>query len=356
MGDPYVFSPEQGFPTAPADRAIRRFALLAAMPSSMVAPASEWWRKYTREAPGATVKTDMWIPLNVPQVHEGSDIVFQRMSEIFWPVTRGEATIAVEVDLQKAMEADFGAWAMTPEMMRIAIAKRPGRKLGALLNAAHVTLDWTGTYFAATTAIKPVHPKKSVGSAWLNAYENSALTGPNITRAIENLQSRRGLDNYPLGFGGRGPNLTLQVPSGMEEKARNLVEVMALVPDTNGTETGGGNTSRVLGRCTVEMNPDMRSDMWCLADAAAQGTGYEIMARVLGSGEGTPEVNDNIIPNGGEPGVPYLEPLIWTTDSDKYKDTGMLGAGYRIREGFSLLSPHAIVFNYTGAKDASYTV
>ncbi len=338
MSDAHVFTPSSPF-VGDAETAIVQFYTdMAGI--KLVGDVNPWWQKFTRVISPSKVITRFFIPLNAPRVKSWTGKnKFERPSNVFIDVRRGVYFIGVEESAEKIAEADFGGFSRSPEAIAAAVQKFPGEKFGHLLNTAHGVTDWTGTAFVVFSATKPIHPHKpALGTDWLNGYQSSALTAANIKRAIKNLQSRRGLDNKPLHFSGT----TLNVPTGMEEDARDLVEVVQLtsVLGVDASTVVGGVTSTTFGRLKVQVIDDMRSDMWFVSHDSA-GTGYELFAN---------EDPEKV------PSVPHIEPIMYLADSDRYKNSGYLAVGQKIREGHALLTPHCACFNYTGNAADAYTV
>ncbi|MEI8257397.1 MAG: hypothetical protein WCJ30_17110, partial [Deltaproteobacteria bacterium] len=221
-------------------------------------------------------------------------------------------------------------------------AGMPQQGLAAALNAGYTTLDWTGTQFFRKTAVKPNSPGKPALGKFLNAYENSAINPANIKRAIVNVQTRKGFDGLLLDL----EPMDLMVPWSQKEAARDLVEVMQLIPSTDGTSSGGGNSSTVYGRLKVVAVPEMREDMWIVA-APTDASHLKPFIYTTGGGGGDYSANEDPLKSGA--GVPHIITLPHLTDSEMYRSHLEMGIAMIINEGYALQSPHALCANYTGS-------
>lgn len=308
-----------------------------------IAPANMWWDSLTRRVPNASLVTRLYIPVAgfKPSPWTGS-VVFSDTSEVFFDVTRGMQTMGVMADAAKLAEMSFGAFNMSPGAVDKAISKMPQVGLAAALNAGFTTRDWTGTNFFRITATKYNKPGDASLGKWLNAYQNSALTPANIKRAIKNIQSRIGFDGLTLDLEAE----FLFVGTNMKEDAKDLVEVMALVPDTDGGSSGGGNTSKVFGRLKVIAVPGMRDDMW-IVGAATPDEHMKPLIYVTGGDGSDYEINENAETPGA--GVPHIVVIPHLQDSDMYKKHLKMGIAWIINEGYALGTPHAFCASYTGA-------
>ncbi len=321
---------------------------LAAAP--LIAPPNLWWKGWTREKNGARLKTRFYFPIQAPELREWrGSAEYEGLGRKFTTVQRRKWFIGVKADADKIAEMDFEAFSRAPETIAKIVGSWPGRRFGKLISDAHTYTDWTGSLFFATTEVKKVNPSKpNIAPDWLNAYENSDLTPDNIIRACVNLQSRRGYDGRPLNFTGTH----LWLPTALWEKGHDLTVVQQLVPTTLAGVSGGGNTNVVFGRVQPVLVPDMRSDMWVIAEAPPEPM-FSPFAYVTGGAgdaiEARETVADKRVP-------PHIEIIYRLRDDNMYKDTGQLAVGEIIREGHGLLTAHCLVANYTGTKNASYTI
>lgn len=348
MSQDFAYDPTMAF-LDEAEAAVTEFADdMERMP--LIVDGIPWWGPWTRTRAGAKLITKFPFPLQSPDLRDWKGSTeYDRLGRLFTKVRRKKQFIGVMEEADKIAEADFEGFAISPETMNRIIVKAPGVKLGRLISRAHAIKDWTGTNFFETTAIKPVMPgKKKAGAPWLNAYENSALTIPNIKRSLRNLQDRRGFDGKVLKLNGTH----LWLPTSKLEDGRDLVETFQLIPYTLDGVSGGGNTNPARGRLKAWWVPDMRSDMWIVANEPPDPM-LAPFAYVQGGSGDYAEANENL-KSGNVP--PYLEPVLKLRDDPLYKDKGMLACGYIVREGVGLLTPHCLIANYTGNKTDAYTI
>ena len=74
---------------------------------------------------------------------------------------------------------------------------------------------------------------------------------------------------------------------------------------------------------------------------------------VAGGAGNALEANENL-QKGSVP--PYLEPVLDLRDSERYKKYQRMAAGYIVREGVGLLTPHCLCALYDGNATDAYTI
>lgn len=341
------FDPTQDF-LGDAEAVIVEYADdLAAKP--LIAPVNEWWKPWARIKTGARLKTRFYLPIASPEFKEWrGSAEWQTRGKVFTTIARKKWFYGEKADADKIAEFDFEAFGRAPEGIALAAGKLPGSRFGALINVAHTINDWSKTPFFVTTADKPVNPMRPRLGKWFNAYAGAALTVPNIKRAIRNLQSRKGFDGQYLEMAGTH----LWLPAAFLEDGRDLTVVQQLIPMTLAGVSGGGNTNAALGRLTPVFIPNMRSDMWIVAEAPPDPV-FAPFGYVTGGDGDITEANEDAR-NGTVP--PHVEIVMKLRDDPLYKDKGQLAVGEIIREGHGLLTPHCLTANYTGNPTDAFTL
>lgn len=342
MSTDFQFDPHSNFAGRAEAACIKYMAALGA-PESMASPPNEWWKAWAHVIPNAGLITRVFIPVHGFKFKDFTGtMAFSGASTVFQDVRRQVKQAGAKANAMALAELDLAAFDRTPQSLNTAAAKLPQQGFATALNAAYTTLDWTGTNFFRLTAVKANCPGKPSMGKFLNAYENSALNIANITIAIKNIQSRKGFDGELLDL----DPMVLKVPSSMKETARQLVEVMQLIPSTDGVSSGGGNTNPVFGRLRVESIPGLRDDLWIVA----ADVGDELMKPLIyvTGGTGSDYSPNDDTSNVGK-GVPHMMTIPFLQDSDMYKTTLEMGVSVLVNEGYALKTPHALCGMYTGA-------
>lgn len=315
----------------------------------IIAPPNEWWKGWVRERAGGRQVHRFFYPLHGFDLRDWrGSTELETLGHRFTSVRRRKLSVGVKAEIDKIAEMDFDAFSQSPGSIAKAVGKLPGKKFGRYISYGHLIDDWTGTRFFRTNAgtLKPVHPGKPKYGTWFNAYESSALNSTNVDRAITRLNQVRGFDNESLEFEGTH----LWLPTALWREGTLLMNKLQLVPGTDGVSSGGGNTSRVYGALIPHHVPNMRADMWIVAQQPPDET-MAPFGRVLGSGSGTPEPVAEPARSGS--GMPHIEVITFTANDELYKVHGMLGVAEIVREGWGLLDAHCLVANWTGLSTAT---
>lgn len=313
-------------------------------------PQEQWLNGFVYEKSGGK---PLWKPSYAVNHVEGrSDrgtIEFEKGGYVFGPSVRMKRkTYGREASIDDLALIDFEGWAGAPAEIQHAIDTERARVFARMLNYGHLITCWTGVTFL--NAAHPANPRKSKLGTFSNILPNQSAVPrrDRIKAQIKMLRKVRGLDGEFLGLGERP--LYVWSPTEYIEEDTDSLGKLVLVPDTDGVTGGGGNTSKVYGRAIPVEVRGMRSDMLVVS---AQPPSEKLKSFIYRRGVGTGAPSPNTDPNNAGGGLPEFETFMWNTDSEKYKNEGMLGFAQRHRRGFALRSPHCINASFGGAATAT---
>lgn len=251
------------------------------------------------------------------------------------------------VNTLKSAMIDLDGWRIAPAKIQRAIDLEPSRVFAYHLNWGHKILDWTGSNFFKNSSgnKKYSNPKKKKLPKWYNMLENQSAVPLNdrIDAQLQLLNEVRGIDGDALGIGETEKRYAL-LPTAKYRAAFKALGVLQLVPDDNGTASGGGNTSKIFGDAIPVHVPWLRSD--CIITCVEPPD--ELMmpfCQLRGAlADGTPQINED--PDLVGKGQPEFETVIFDTSSEMYKTKKMLGFGRLHYRGYGLGSPHTMNISY----------
>jgi hypothetical protein len=284
--------------------------------------------------------------------HRGA-VEFEKGGYVFGPTVRMKPKMyGREASIDDLALVDFEGWSGAPAEIDDAISKERARIFARLLNYGHLITDWTGTYFFkdSTGAKKPSNPMKSKLGTWHNALPSESATprAERMKKQIKLLRKVKGLDGEYLGLGEM--DLHIWSPTEHIEEDVDLLNKLVLVPGTDGTSSGGGNTSKVWNRAVPHEVRGLRSDMLIVA---AIPPSKKLQPFIHRRGEQIGSATPNEDPNRAGAGLPEFEVFVWDRDSDMYKKEGKLGFAKKHRRGYSLRSPHCLNVSYDGLANAT---
>ncbi len=316
-------------------------------------PQEEWLNGFIFERLGGKPR---WKPsYSCNHVEGRSDrgaIEFEKGGYVFGPtVSLKRKTYGREASIDELALVDFEGWAGAPAEIDHAIAIERARIFARMLNYGHLIDDWTGTkFFAVAGAPKPANILKPKLGTFYNAVVSQSAV-PRATRMknqIKLLRKVKGLDGEYLGLGERP--LYVWSPTEYIEEDTDLLNKLVLVPDTDGTSSGGGNTSRIYSRAIPIEVRGLRSDALIVA-ASPPSEKFKAFTHLRGAAIGSATPNTD--PNNAGAGLPEFETFVWDSSSEKYKNEGMLGFAKRHRRGYALRSSHCLTITYAGASTAT---
>lgn len=340
--------------------------------------------KFTRNG-GITARVSRGVQIggSLINVYEAAEY---DVSSLIWPAT--PQVMAVEIANGEILDLAHvlnGAFSGTPANEFGNAIKAPDdpnvpRRLSSYLQVyakledqkAFVVISGdTANYFP----INPMYPTNTdIGDPWFNGYENVGITVPNVRQALLNLQLRRNFKGQLLGYGQNPATVELWHPPELAQQAKEVLGELLLLPGTGPNAvapvqvpiTGGGGlnqvvygtqTNTVIGKAKPRQMIGMRPDMWCVVETGGQKTREHALFWAARGGSGN-DYRINTDPGAAtNPNVPYVNILqhdpvpqspvfMGTVPGTKAGDTGFT---LRVNKGLYLVSPHRIVFNYTGA-------
>lgn len=279
-------------------------------------------------------------------------IEFEKGGYVFGPtISLKRKTYGREASIDELALVDFEGWSGAPAEIDHAIAIERARIFARMLNYAHLITDWTGTaFFSPTGSPKPANILKPKLGTWYNLVPSQSGTAraTRIKAQINLLRKVRGLDGEFLGLGERP--LYVWSPTEHIEEDTDLLNKLVLVPGTDGTSSGGGNTSKVFSRAVPIEVRGLRSDA-LIVSAEPPSEKLRAFTHLRGAAIGSATSNED--PNNAGAGLPEFETFVWDSTSEKYKNEGMLGFAKRHRRGYGLRSPHCLNISYDGAATAT---
>jgi hypothetical protein len=250
------------------------------------------------------------------------------------------------VNMQKAavLSLDGGWGRIAPQITR-AIQKEPMKVYARMLNFGHLIKDWTGSFYFDTA--KYANPKKKKYGQYGNII-TGAGGDPFADRVDEMLQLAnevRGVDGDPLGL--EDATKYLWLPTTKYRTGMKILDVLQLVPATDGVSSGGGNTSKLYKDALPVHVPWLRSDVICLASTVPdEEMAQFVNIRGVRSGEGTLEENEN--PEDVGAGVPEFEVRIQDKTSDLYAEQGLIAYHKRHWRGYGLGWGGGVIASFDG--------
>lgn len=255
-----------------------------------------------------------------------------------------------QVDMIKASVLSLdGGWERIPSQIERAILVERRAVWAKMLNHGHLIRDWTGTYFFkdSSGAQKPANPKKKALGKWYNMLTSqSGIAMPDRIDSMLQLSiAVKGVDGIPLGL--ESEQKFLWLPTKKYQEGYNTLAVLNIVPADNGIAQGGGNTSKVFGRAKPVHVPWLRSDAMVLASTVPD-TELAPLTSLRGYRAGDGKLEENTDPENVGAGIPEFEVVIQDSQSDLYKDKGMVAYYKRHWRGFGLGSPHGLIMSLDG--------
>jgi hypothetical protein len=363
--------------------------------SPIVQTIAPWHRPgdLTNVVAGARLKSFVPVPIHSPGLKQFvGKWSFDENSGRVCEVTRGIWQKGSKINLFDAAELDISQWSKAPGTVAVEIGNNAPLCLVYILNGCYsgtpqdaagnvIYLEGTSQIHPALQAyeqvyydisehkplvvldsdtgnhrlINPFRPDFMTDVKWWNAKENVAITAPNITAAIKNMQIRRAMNGIEMNLGDEG--LEIWVPFSSKEDVRLLVEVMRQLPGT-GTATpsdaiqvpisGGGNQvifsvqdNPVFGRAKVRAISGMRSDLWCVVSPnTLRNPALSLFHYAHGGATGEYAITESPAPNGNG-NVPHIWVYQWDQKSPMFAGTmpgtkaGDIGVSMMVNEGFA---------------------
>jgi hypothetical protein len=318
-------------------------------------PNPAWLAGMIREKSDGRPK---WKPVYTLSVAEGrkfrGTLELNDGDHIFGPeIERQLMTYGERAHIDKLSMLDLDGWSVAPTRIQTAIEKEPEKVFARMLNFGHLITDWTGSTFFKNSSgnQKYANPKRRKLGKWYNMLESQGTTlHARIDAQLKLLHLVRGIDGQYLDLGEQAKRY-VWVGSDNYREVEKLLNRMELVPSTNGTETGGGNTSKIWNDAIPVKVPWLRSDALVVATTPPD----EQMApfvRLRGVGrDGVPV--PNLDPETIGAGQPEFETVIFDTSSHLYKTERKLGFARLHNRGYGLGSPHCLNISYSGVSTAT---
>ena len=320
------------------------------------APNDAWLNGMIREKADGRPK---WKPVYDLSVAEGrafrGAIELDDGDHIFGPaVVRKMRTYGRRALIDKISMLDLDGWTIAPARIAIKIAKEPSQVFARMLNYGHLITDWTGsTFFKDSTGTqKYANPRKKKLGKWHNVLANQGgvALAERLNAQFKLLHLVRGIDGEYLDLGEQSKRY-VWCPPGRYRDVEQLLTRLQLVPATDGTSSGGGNTSKVFQDAIPEKVPWLRPDMLIVAtDPPDEQMMPFVRLRGVG-GDGAPTPNQD--PEVVGAGQPEFETIVYDTSSNLYQTTRMVGYARIHWRGYGLGSPHCLNASYDGAPTAT---
>lgn len=252
------------------------------------------------------------------------------------------------VNMNEAAMFDPDGWVNAPALIDRKIALEPSEVFAAHLNWGHKITDWTGSFFFKNSSgnKKYSNPTKKSLPKWHNMLENRSATplADRIDEQLQLLAEVRDIEGNYMGLAQTTKRYCL-LPTAKYRAAAKALNVLTLVPATDGVTGGGGNTSKIFGDAIPIEVPWLRSDA-LITCVAADDEDLKPFIQLRGSrgGDGPAQVNYDIENVGA--GQAEFETIIYDTNDNLYKTERKLGFARLHWRGYGLGSPHTMNISY----------